>query len=150
MVHTVVDNYKELIQNKVSNMKVKVWDTYVKKKNGNVIHFDIIVPESVTDESLIYDFGKRFIISQGEADAKLDSEECQFCHIEEPTEEMFSAIADKGFYILEMDEIPAKLDSNPSRRDMIMYLKAHFKEYRFENFKGVSKEEVEYLLKKLE
>ena len=131
-------------------MNVKVWDTYVKKKNGEVIHFDIIVPENVTDEALIHEYGKLFIVSQGEMDAKLDSDECQFCHIEEPTEDMFSAIADKGFYILEMDDIPAKLDDNPSRKDLIMYLKAHFKEYRFENFKGVSEEEVKYLLKKLE
>lgn len=32
-------------------MKVAVWYTYVTKKDGTVMHFDIIVPENVTDEN---------------------------------------------------------------------------------------------------
>lgn len=27
-------------------MKVAVWDTYVKKKNGTIMNFDIMVPDS--------------------------------------------------------------------------------------------------------
>jgi len=32
---------------KQTEMKVAVWDTYVTKKDGSVMHFDIIVPEEI-------------------------------------------------------------------------------------------------------
>jgi len=31
-------------------MKVAVWDTYVTRKEGNIMHFDVIVPEEIKDE----------------------------------------------------------------------------------------------------
>lgn len=34
-------------------MKVAVWDTYVKRKDGRVMHFDIIAPAEVRDTELI-------------------------------------------------------------------------------------------------
>ncbi|MCO6499903.1 MAG: DUF2024 family protein [Vicingus serpentipes] len=127
-------------------MKVAVWDTYVRKENGNVLHFDIIVPENNTDESLIFDYGKKYLTSI-QTKGQITSEECQYCHIESPSNEIVSAIEQKGFYILEMEEIPKNLPQNPTRRDMILFLKAHFKDYRFANFKGVSEEEVKEKLK---
>ena len=45
-------------------MRVSVWDTYVTKKDGTVMHFDIIVPEHIKDETLVYSYGRRYI-SQG-------------------------------------------------------------------------------------
>ena len=38
-------------------MKVAVWDTYVTKKGGSVMHFDIIAPEEIKDPELIYGYG---------------------------------------------------------------------------------------------
>ena len=34
-------------------MQVAVWDTYVTRKDGKVMHFDIIVPDDLEDENKI-------------------------------------------------------------------------------------------------
>ena len=127
-------------------MKVAVWDTYVKKPNGNVLHFDIIAPENITDESRIFSYGKEYLTSIQE-NGQIFSEECKHCHIESPSVEIIKAIEQKGFYILEMEEIQKKLSENPTKREVILFLKAHFKEYRFANFKGISEEQVQEKLK---
>lgn len=127
-------------------MQTAVWDTYVKKKDGNVMHFDIIVPDGIKDQQIIYGYGKIYLAQKGETESGLDTEECRFCHIEEPTLEMKEAIDSQGYFILEMDEIPAQLPLNPGKRDLILYLKAHNKNYRFADFKGKSLEEIQGLL----
>lgn len=127
-------------------MQTAVWDTYVKKKNGNVMHFDIIVPDSIKDAQVIYGYGKTYLAKNGETESRLDMEECRFCHIEEPTSEMIEAINTQGHYILEMDEIPAALPLNPLRKDLILYIRAHYKEHRFANFQGKTTEEIQHLL----
>ncbi len=35
-------------------MKVTVWDTYVTKKDGSIMHFDIIAPDTINDEDVIH------------------------------------------------------------------------------------------------
>lgn len=127
-------------------MKVAVWDTYVKKQNGDVLHFDIIVPEDQKDETMIYSYGKKHLAVAGEATSPLSIKECRFCHVEEPTEEMYKSISEDGYYILELENIPAQLQQNASRRDIILYLRGHFEEYRFADFKGKSEEEVKAML----
>lgn len=127
-------------------MAVAVWDTYVKKKNGNVLHFDIIVPEELQDTSAIYQFGKYFLTGKGEQESAISTEQCRFCHIEEPTAEMMQSINANGYYILEMEEIPAHLPEHPSRRDVILHLRAHYPRQRFADFKGKSLEEVLQIL----
>ena len=127
-------------------MQTAVWDTYVKKKDGNVLHFDIIVPDIIKDPRIIYGYGKEYLAKNGETDSRLDMEECRFCHIEEPTLEMKEAINRQGYFILEMDEIPAKLPANPSRRDLILYLRGHYKEYRFADLKAKTPEQIQQLL----
>ncbi len=118
-------------------MKVAVWDTYVKSKNGVTLHFDIIVPDEVKDAKTIYTYGKKHLTSIGEPAADLSTEQCQFCHIETPTKDMIKAINEQGYYILEMEDIPTDLPENPTRRDMILHLRAHYMEHRFANFRGV-------------
>lgn len=34
-------------------MKVAVWDTYVTKKDGTIMHFDIMVPEQIRDRKSV-------------------------------------------------------------------------------------------------
>jgi len=128
-------------------MNIAVWDTYVKRKNGGVMHFDILVPDEMRDAGKIYEYGKSFLASKDEPEAALDIEECQFCHIEEATEEMKQSIADKGYHIIEMEDISDQLSPAPSRREMILYLRAHYPEYRFADFKNKTTEDVEELLK---
>jgi len=42
-------------------MKVTVWDTYVTKQDVTIIHFDIIAPEEVKDQSVIQNYGKEYL-----------------------------------------------------------------------------------------
>lgn len=66
------------------------------------MHFDIIVPQNVTDENTIHAFGKDYLRSKNQEDQPLSAKECRFCHIGQATEEIISAIGEKGYHILEM------------------------------------------------
>ena len=127
-------------------MPVAVWDTYITKKNGDAMHFDIIVPDTMTEATTIYQYGKAYLKSKSEEDASLESQECQLCHIESPTTEMLDSISQQGYFILEMEDISAALPPNPSRRDLIMHLRAFYKNYRFADFKGKTLEDVQGIL----
>ncbi|WP_306350010.1 DUF2024 family protein [Flavobacterium sp. '19STA2R22 D10 B1'] len=84
-------------------MKVAVWDTYVIKENGNTIHFDILVPDDLMDIKTVYSYGIDYLSSLNIISKSFDSKECNFCHIEEATEDMVTAIKEKGYYIIEME-----------------------------------------------
>lgn len=84
-------------------MKVAVWDTYVTKKDGTIMHFDIIVPFETKDENTIYGFGKQYLKEKNQHDQPLTSKECSFCHIEEVRPGWERDILDKGYHIYEME-----------------------------------------------
>jgi hypothetical protein len=84
-------------------MEVAVWDTYVQKKDGRTMHFDILVPSSVKDASLIFGYGKSYLDRKGQEGRKLSSKECSYCHIEKASAEIEEAINSKGYYIIEME-----------------------------------------------
>jgi hypothetical protein len=83
-------------------MKVAVWDTYVTKKDGAVMHFDILAPADIKDENTIHTFGKQYLQTKNQEAQPLTAKECRFCHIEKATPEMESGIRQKGYYIIEM------------------------------------------------
>lgn len=83
-------------------MKIAVWDTYVKRNDGRVMHFDILVPADVKNEETIFTFGKDYLQSKNEAGQVLSANECQFCHVERASDEMIVSIQQKGYYIVEM------------------------------------------------
>ncbi len=83
-------------------MQVAVWDTYVTRKDGTIMHFDIIAPDDVNDENIIHTFGKDYLLSKNQQDQALTSKECSFCHIEKASDEMVLSIQKKGYYIIEM------------------------------------------------
>ncbi|HLW09060.1 MAG TPA: DUF2024 family protein [Fermentimonas sp.] len=84
-------------------MQVAVWDTYVTKKDGKVMHFDIIAPVETNDPNQIYKYGREYLKSKGQEGQPLTSEECKFCHIEALKPENEAEIREKGYYILEME-----------------------------------------------
>jgi hypothetical protein len=84
-------------------MKVAVWDTYVPRKDGKVMHFDIIAPEHVRDTQIIYSYGKAYLKSKGQEGQPLSSKECRFCHVRYIYPEWEKDIKEKGYYILEME-----------------------------------------------
>ncbi len=64
-------------------MKVAVWDTYVTRKDGRIMYFDIIVPEDLKDVDKILEYGREYLQSKGEEGQPLTTNECRFCHVEE-------------------------------------------------------------------
>lgn len=84
-------------------MKVAVWDTYVTKKDGSVMHFDIIAPEDIKDKTVIYNYGKYYLKTKGQDGQPLTSNECRFCHIEKVRPLWEAEIKQKGYYIIEME-----------------------------------------------
>ncbi|HRD57676.1 MAG TPA: DUF2024 family protein [Ferruginibacter sp.] len=84
-------------------MKVAVWDTYVTRKNGTTMHFDIIVPDTLIDETIIYNFGKAFLATKGEEGQPITAKECSFCHIETVRPHWEAAILQQGYFIFEME-----------------------------------------------
>jgi hypothetical protein len=87
---------------KSKKMKVAVWDTYVTKKDGSTMHFDIVAPLELKDEATIYKYGEDYLKLKNQEGQNLSSKECNFCHIESASEEMVVAIKEKGYYIIEM------------------------------------------------
>ncbi len=84
-------------------MNVGVWDTYVTKKDGSVMHFDIIVPEQITSVDTIYGYGKAYLKSKSQEGQPITSKECQFCHFQNSKELWVSDILLQGYYIFEME-----------------------------------------------
>lgn len=128
-------------------MKVQIWDSYALSDSGRVLHFDIVVAESTTDTQTILQFGKAYLKEIGFTGPDLNTSRCQFCHVEEPSEEMIRNIKDKSYDIIDLGFIEPKLPSNPSRRDLILFLRAFHDEYRYYNFAELSTQEIEHIVK---
>ncbi|EAR01249.1 DUF2024 family protein [Maribacter sp. HTCC2170] len=84
-------------------MKVSVWDTYVKRKDGTTMHFDILVPSNLKNEHSIYGYGKEYLKGKSFKTNDLTTKECRFCHIEQATEEIILSVEEKGFAVIEME-----------------------------------------------
>jgi len=84
------------------NMRVSVFDTYVERKDGTVMHFDILVPETEKDVDKVYGFGREYLAEKKQAGQPLAAKECNFCHIEEAEPKVVDAIKERGYYIVEM------------------------------------------------
>lgn len=83
-------------------MKVSVFDTYVSKKNGAIMHFDILVPSDLKDEDKIHAFGRLYLAQKGQEGQPLTTSECRFCHIEEADDNVVADITRQGYSIIEM------------------------------------------------
>lgn len=122
-------------------INVAIWDTYLQKTNGNVMHFDIVVPENIKSLNAILEFGNRYLKSIQQTGI-LTTKECSFCHVESPTPEMLESISRQGYHIIEMSEIPHSLPALPTRKDLIMHLRGHYSAYRFADFQDKTMEDL--------
>lgn len=82
-------------------MQVSVFDTYVKKKEGGLMHFDILVPVELRYDEVI-GFGKEYLKSKEQEGQPISAKECKFCHIEQASSEVKHDIETKGYHIIEM------------------------------------------------
>lgn len=85
-------------------MNFHVFDTYVKSKNGHVIHFDVITDKNITEKAI--SFAKEWLKSIGEAETKITTEECKFCHTQSVSEEIEIEIMTNGYFIAKMEGCP--------------------------------------------
>jgi hypothetical protein len=85
------------------NMRIAVWDTYVIRKDGKIMHFDILVDENQKIKKIIFDYGKDYLKSVMQEGQNLTSKECNFCHIDKASEEVEQQILKSGFSIIEME-----------------------------------------------
>lgn len=92
-----------LLAQKVKPMKVAVWDTYVPRKDGRIMHFDIIVPAEVRDTAVIFSYGRAYLATKGEEGQPLNARNCRFCHVETVRPEWEEAIRKRGYAIFEME-----------------------------------------------
>lgn len=83
-------------------MKVSVFDTYVQKKNGAVMHFDILVPADLKDVEKIHIYGRQYLAQKGQEGQSLTTNECRFCHIEQADDNVVADIDRQGYSIIEM------------------------------------------------
>ncbi|MFN0014676.1 MAG: DUF2024 family protein [Saprospiraceae bacterium] len=84
-------------------LKVSVYDTYVPKKQGGVMHFDILVDSNEKDLDKIYGYGKEYLHSKGQDGQPLTARQCRFCHVENAKGPVEDSIKTKGYYIIEME-----------------------------------------------
>ena len=85
------------------NKKVNVWDTYVTRKDGSIMHFDILTPVGVVDEDQVHSFGKAYLSTKGEEGQLLTAKECKFCHVDSILPQWGKELADNGYLIIEME-----------------------------------------------
>ena len=83
-------------------MQCAVYDTYVEKKDGKTMHFDVIVEENTQQEKAI-EYGKQYLESMGQGGQRMTQEECQFCHIQEAQPVVERDITSRGYYIQKME-----------------------------------------------
>jgi Domain of unknown function (DUF2024) len=86
-------------------MECAVYDTYVRKKDGKTMHFDVVVEASTPHERAI-EYGKQYLSIAGQNGQKMTQEECQFCHIQEAPSFVEKAIKQNGYWIQKMEGCP--------------------------------------------
>ncbi len=86
-------------------MEIAVYDTYVTKKDGKIMHFDVIVEKNTPHERAI-EYGKEYLKEAGQEGQKITQEECQFCHIQKAPAVVESSISERGYFIQKMEGCP--------------------------------------------
>lgn len=87
-------------------MKIDVYDTYAKSKDGHVIHFDVFVAQG-TDAGVAFSYAKAWLDSIGENGESLEQNRCRFCHSENAHPAVEKAISEQGHFILQMEGCPS-------------------------------------------
>lgn len=74
-------------------MQCAVYDTYVTRKAGRTMNFNVIVGKS-TPRSKAIKYGK-YLNSVDQGEQRISQEECQFCHIQEAHNQVKKIIWEK-------------------------------------------------------
>ncbi len=85
-------------------MGMKVYDTHVDGSKGR-LHFDVCIPEDKGDDFAV-ESGQKYLDSIDEGSSKMTTNECIYCHIQNPTPDQDEAIKKDGYFIIKMDGCP--------------------------------------------
>ncbi len=85
-------------------MGFHVFDTYVKSKDGHVMHFDVITDKNNTENAIT--FAKEWLNGIGETEAIVTTKECRFCHTQSVSEEVEIDIMTNGYFIAKIEGCP--------------------------------------------
>jgi len=88
----------------MTSMDFHIFDTYVKSKEGDTMHFDVVTDKSDTEKAI--SFAKEWLKSIGEESVKVTTEECRFCHTQSVPEDMEIEIMTNGYFISKMEGCP--------------------------------------------
>ncbi|MBO9729046.1 MAG: DUF2024 family protein [Chitinophaga sp.] len=83
-------------------MEVAVYDTYVKRKDGSHLHFNIIVNKDTRFEEVLV-FGKKYLQGRRGEELFILRKDCRFSHITEVIPRWEVQILRKGYYIYELE-----------------------------------------------
>ena len=85
-------------------MDFHVFDTYVKAKDGHLMHFDVITDKKDTEKAI--SFAKEWLKIIGEGTTRITSEECNFCHTQLVSDDVEIEIMTNGYFISKMEGCP--------------------------------------------
>lgn len=83
-------------------MEIAVYDTYVNRPDGRVMHFDVLVPAAGHALPQVLEFAHRYLAAKGMPALGLDLQACHFCHTEFAAVPARQAIERDGFAIIEL------------------------------------------------
>ncbi|QHS61460.1 DUF2024 family protein [Chitinophaga agri] len=83
-------------------MDVAIFDTYVKRREGGYMHFDIIVSADTNYENVLT-FGNAYLKSKSIEKQSVSSRDCRFCHVQEMIPTWEQSIRQNGYHIYEME-----------------------------------------------
>ena len=86
-------------------MKALVYDSFAPKREGRLLHFDVLVPAGTSAETALA-AGRAFLEQLGEDPMRLEQSRCTFCHVETAPPEVAANIRATGHYILPLDGCP--------------------------------------------
>tara|TARA_R110002073_G_scaffold44428_4_gene123109 strand:- start:2179 stop:2436 length:258 start_codon:yes stop_codon:yes gene_type:complete len=82
-------------------MEIHVYDTYVRAKDGHIIHFDVFT--AVKDDQKAVEYAKQWLTSIDESEAIITSKECSFCHSQSAPPDVEETISNDGYFIYKME-----------------------------------------------
>lgn len=83
-------------------MNIAVWDTYVRRVDGRLMHFDILVSEKEADANQVRQFGQDYLDHKPFKTESMKTSRCTFCHIEDADKTLSKQIHVSGYAIIEM------------------------------------------------
>jgi len=86
-------------------MKIDAYDTYVRTVEGNLLHFDILLPSC--DGIKVSYYAHEWLLSIGKIPEKITQENCHYRHTETVTPEVRKRIGEHGYFIIQMKGCPA-------------------------------------------